>query len=259
MMRNGIAYQLPPLVRLTDETGSGSWPTPRAIDGRSAPGNTADGCHPDGRLGTHRPTPERGRIQRRRTGGSECQRTACSGRATYQCSVRRQSGRREQQERDGRLARWWASEPDVGRVAHGVPLELDCIRRLNAWASDNSEAKSEAQRLIWRIVQFVWINQELAATSPNLYRERLCGLVPAMPRESAHNGWLLGHRLKEKEELRDLWHRVYAAPFEKAFDMFPELLERIRQEKRPEEVASRVDHLQRTRKRHRPANRGMDR
>jgi hypothetical protein len=28
LMRNGIAYQLPPLVRLTDETGSGSWPTP---------------------------------------------------------------------------------------------------------------------------------------------------------------------------------------------------------------------------------------
>jgi len=27
---NGTAYQLPPLVRLTDATGSGSWPTPRA-------------------------------------------------------------------------------------------------------------------------------------------------------------------------------------------------------------------------------------
>jgi hypothetical protein len=33
MMRNGIAYQLPPLVRLTDATESGSWPTPRAMDG----------------------------------------------------------------------------------------------------------------------------------------------------------------------------------------------------------------------------------
>ncbi len=29
-MRNGTAYQLPPLVRLTDETGSGLLPTPRA-------------------------------------------------------------------------------------------------------------------------------------------------------------------------------------------------------------------------------------
>src|SRR6188768_465946 len=30
LMRNGTAYQLPPLVRLTDATGSGSWPTPTA-------------------------------------------------------------------------------------------------------------------------------------------------------------------------------------------------------------------------------------
>ena len=33
MTRNGIAYLLPPLVRLTDETGSGLLPTPRAIYG----------------------------------------------------------------------------------------------------------------------------------------------------------------------------------------------------------------------------------
>ena len=30
MMRSGTAYQLPPLVPLTDATGSGSWPTPDA-------------------------------------------------------------------------------------------------------------------------------------------------------------------------------------------------------------------------------------
>ena len=33
MMRNGIAYQLPPLVRLTDATGSGLWPTPTVPNG----------------------------------------------------------------------------------------------------------------------------------------------------------------------------------------------------------------------------------
>jgi hypothetical protein len=32
LMRNGTAYQLPPLVRLTDEIGSGSWLTPTARD-----------------------------------------------------------------------------------------------------------------------------------------------------------------------------------------------------------------------------------
>jgi DNA (cytosine-5)-methyltransferase 1 len=32
LMRNGIAYRLPPLAPLTDEIGSGLWPTPRAED-----------------------------------------------------------------------------------------------------------------------------------------------------------------------------------------------------------------------------------
>lgn len=32
MMRNGIVYQLPPLVRITRETESSSWPTPTAIE-----------------------------------------------------------------------------------------------------------------------------------------------------------------------------------------------------------------------------------
>ena len=31
MMRSGIAYQLPPLVPLTDATGSGLWPTPTVV------------------------------------------------------------------------------------------------------------------------------------------------------------------------------------------------------------------------------------
>jgi hypothetical protein len=36
LMRNGIAYQLPPLVPLTDATGPGLWPTPQTqYDGRS--------------------------------------------------------------------------------------------------------------------------------------------------------------------------------------------------------------------------------
>ena len=34
-MRNGIAYQLPQLVRLTDATESGSWPTPGATEAKS--------------------------------------------------------------------------------------------------------------------------------------------------------------------------------------------------------------------------------
>ena len=39
-MRNGIAYQLPPLVPLTDATGSGLWPTPTT--GRRTTANTSE-------------------------------------------------------------------------------------------------------------------------------------------------------------------------------------------------------------------------
>jgi len=35
MMRSGIAFQLPPLARLTDATASGLWPTPNTIGWRS--------------------------------------------------------------------------------------------------------------------------------------------------------------------------------------------------------------------------------
>lgn len=136
-------------------------------------------------------------------------------------------------------AELWRIEPNVGRVVDGLSLELDCLRRIQG---DDSETKPETQRLIWRVVQFVWVHQELAATSPDIYRERLSGLVPSMSPEAAQSRWLLGSRLEEKEELRDLWHRVYASPFKKAFDMFPELLEQIRQTKCPEALA-RVDRL----------------
>ena len=43
MMRSGTAYQLPPLVRLTDATGSGLWPTPTvATAGRTSGSEIAD-------------------------------------------------------------------------------------------------------------------------------------------------------------------------------------------------------------------------
>jgi hypothetical protein len=40
LIRSGTAYQLPPLVRLTDATGSGSWPTPTAQDASNNGGNS---------------------------------------------------------------------------------------------------------------------------------------------------------------------------------------------------------------------------
>jgi hypothetical protein len=54
MMRSGIAYQLPPLVRLTDATEFGLWPTPTVGGGgQTLPeGTTPTGMTPDGRKQT---------------------------------------------------------------------------------------------------------------------------------------------------------------------------------------------------------------
>jgi hypothetical protein len=41
-MRNGIAYQLPPLVRLTDATESGLWPTPMVPNGGRSVAHVTD-------------------------------------------------------------------------------------------------------------------------------------------------------------------------------------------------------------------------
>jgi hypothetical protein len=69
IMRNGIAYQLPPLVRLTDATASGLWPTPTAGDAngsgsRNTPNSKAhpgvsltDAVRGDGGKGRIYPTP----------------------------------------------------------------------------------------------------------------------------------------------------------------------------------------------------------
>jgi hypothetical protein len=61
--------------------------------------------------------------------------------------------------------------------------------------------------------------------------------------KAAQSGWLLGRRLEEEKELRDLWHRDYALSFKEAQNLFAELLERVGQKKRPEARGSRVNRL----------------
>jgi hypothetical protein len=151
----------------------------------------------------------------------------------------------EPRERDSRRrpnSDWWAAEPDVGRVAHGIPAELDFIRRLIG-EGDYSQADAETRHAVWQVVRAVWEHREIAAPSPHLYRDRLRDLVPGLSCERARQGWLLGSRLEEDKTLRDLWRRVHAEPFEAAQHLLPELLKRVGQKKRPEALGTRVDRL----------------
>jgi len=138
----------------------------------------------------------------------------------------------------------WAVEPDVGRVAHGVSFELVCLGGLTDEQKHASEADTTTDGAIgWRFLRSVWEHREIAATSPREYRRRVLDSVPEMPHGSSYEGWDVGARIEEKEDLRDLWESFYAKPFEESQDVQQRLLERIRQEKRPQALASRVDRL----------------
>jgi DNA (cytosine-5)-methyltransferase 1 len=143
----------------------------------------------------------------------------------------------------GRGLQHWFIEPNVGRVAHGIPAELDFIRRVIGGEIYSSETEPAARELIWKILRQVWEQRETAKTSPLLYRRGLCDLVPDMPQDRARDGWLLGCRIDEDEELRGVWEDFYAQPYEEAQNMLPSLLERIGAKKRPQALGSRVDRL----------------
>jgi hypothetical protein len=124
MMRNGIAYQLPPLVPLTDETASGLWPTPTSQDNDQVAGIIGrrkgnGGAAKRDALG--RVTKDVADAERRRLQGG------LSNAPGRQQSSLPRIGRHCGGSEFG--APWWA-EPDVGRVAYGVPDGMDRIEGL---------------------------------------------------------------------------------------------------------------------------------
>ena len=137
---------------------------------------------------------------------------------------------------------WWKTEPDVGRVAHGIPAELDFLGRIDEQSND-SETQSEIDIARWRFLRAMWEHRALAKTSRRLYFGKLQDCVPELPYEFTQGRWLLGSRLEEIKELRNLWQEFYSKPFEQAQDVQRRLLERIRTTKRPTSLGSRVDRL----------------
>lgn len=58
--------------------------------------------------------------------GADVCNTVCAGLQDRAAEAVRKSGPREQHQRSG----WWAAEPDVGRVAHGIPARVDRLKCL---------------------------------------------------------------------------------------------------------------------------------
>ena len=58
--------------------------------------------------------------------GADVCNTVCAGLQDMAAEAVRKPGPREQHQRSG----WWAAEPDVGRVAHGIPARVDRLKCL---------------------------------------------------------------------------------------------------------------------------------
>ena len=137
----------------------------------------------------------------------------------------------------------WLPEPPVGRVANGIPGELDFLGGLDDEVSNGKKTDAEANQLRWAFLRAMWEHREAAKASQDSYIRGLRDSVPDMPYRNAHERWIVGSMLEENQDLRDLWAEFYSKPFQEAQDMQQALLERIRKEKRPKALASRADRL----------------
>ena len=139
---------------------------------------------------------------------------------------------------------WWDVEPDVGRVANGVPLELDIIRRLKN-ESDSEETIAAANQSIRQVLFYLWSNIKIAETSPDLYRKGFCDCLPRLSFADTQSGWLLGARIKKDEGLCNLLQTFCSQSFHETQDLQRDLLECLGAFERREKVEAfqRVNRL----------------
>ncbi len=145
-----------------------------------------------------------------------------------------------------RIGKLWAFEPDVGRMADGIPYELDLFRGLENEESNNTKTDAEISKLRWKILRKMWQHKEIAKASPGLYARKLRDCLPDMPCRNTQGRWFMGAWIEKNQGLCDLWEAFYAKSFKEAQDLQQSLFERIRKIERTKEVGlckDRVDRL----------------
>ena len=139
----------------------------------------------------------------------------------------------------------WAIEPNVGRVANGVPYALDrVIRRLGYEHIDRAEAITKIDEFRGEVLRNMQQENRAESSSYGNKSGINHNFMYSMPQEFAQEKWYLGKRIKENEELCNLWQRICSESFEEKLNLQSELLIRIREKERIEKVASnRVNRL----------------
>lgn len=145
---------------------------------------------------------------------------------------------------------WWKSQPNMGRVVYGVPIELDALIEGDDFEKNEQsyfeEAHTEVGFVKGQILRKMWIDREIAETSPELYYDDLRNIMPEMPQRSSHCRPFMGSWIKEGSELHDLWCGFYAAREQVEQAMWQaKLLVRIGEEKcrKAMETSNRVGRI----------------
>lgn len=137
----------------------------------------------------------------------------------------------------------WVIEPGICRVVDGLSVELYCIRIIEDEFINHKKANAKISEITGQILHYVWEHQELAETSPHLYRNGLRDFMSEVSYADTYSRWLLGKRIAHYKGLRDLWEAFYAKPLQEAYELQQQLLKRIGATQCPKEVASRIDRL----------------
>jgi DNA (cytosine-5)-methyltransferase 1 len=139
----------------------------------------------------------------------------------------------------------WAVEPNVGRVAHGVPRRLDVLGGLDVDEGNCTQTDPAASAALGRFLREVWEHRTTATPSPGLRSIELSDSLSDMPRPDARCRRVLGSWIETDEELRHLWNAFYAAPQQETQDVQRRLLVGIRAKERREKMATgqRVNRL----------------
>lgn len=132
---------------------------------------------------------------------------------------------------------WWATEPNVGRVASRISTELDG-GRINEQMDDQEKDATERQ-LVWEVLREMWINQEFTATPSKLRNRRVPDSLSWLPYKNGPTRW--NPPSKENKELLNLWERVSSLSFKEAQHLLSELLERIGEAQRHEAMEPWID------------------
>ena len=135
----------------------------------------------------------------------------------------------------------WPVEPNVARVVHGLPLQLDRSRGLDDYAAEMAHTQGITKdSAVARFMREMWRDGEVGEASPQLRRsDVLRGSLQSLPQRLAQ-GRALGI---SDEELRGMWDEVSAEPLKEAQDLLVPMLERAWKAQRKKTVGQRVNRV----------------